>query len=207
MTPLLPARFLIRVAHPCLHVAKLPTSKSRIADLPEAARINNLADLEGLTNFADVRLAWNDGGLGVECTVVGKEQPPAGDSDKPRSSAGLSLWVDMRDSGARHRASPYCHQFHFLPAGGRQGKDDPWFGQAKINRALADAPLCKTSEVPFACEKLKNGYRLEAFLPASALTGWDPEQHPRLGFYYCVRDGELGEQFLSVNADFPYWDD
>ena len=77
----------------------------------------------------------------------------------------------------------------------------------KINRALADAPLCKTGDVPFRCENLKAGYRLEAFLPAAVLTGFDAAEHPRLGFYYALRDAELGEQFLSVNADFPYWDD
>jgi len=34
------------------------------------------------------------------------------------------------------------------------------------------------------------------------LNGFDPEQNPRLGFYYAVRDAELGEQVLSVGSDF-----
>ena len=67
--------------------------------------------------------------------------------------------------------------------------------------------MCDPGDVPFRCLKVKGGYRLEAFLPAAVLTGFDPEQHPRLGVYYAVRDGEKGDQFLAVNADFPVADD
>jgi hypothetical protein len=186
----------------------MPLAKGgRVVDLPEAAKLNNFAELDGLANFADVRLAWNDLGLGVQVTVIGKEQEPVADAERPRSGDGFTLWLDTRDSRASHRASRYCHQFHFLPTGGGPEKDEPWFGQTKISRALQDAPLCKTSDVPFRGESVKGGYRLEAFLPAAVLTGYDAEQHPRLGVYYAVRDAEHGEQFLSVNADFPYWDD
>ncbi len=48
---------------------------------------------------------------------------------------------------------------------------------------------------------------MEAFLPAAVLNGFDAEQNPRLGFYYVVKDTELGEQVLNVGADFPYWED
>jgi hypothetical protein len=44
-------------------------------------------------------------------------------------------------------------------------------------------------------------------LPAAVLHGYDPEQHPRLGFFYSIRDDELGEQVLSVGPEFPFWDD
>jgi hypothetical protein len=94
-----------------------------------------------------------------------------------------------------------------LPTGGGPDHDEPVFQQSKINRALQDAPLCGAGAVPFRCGHQKNGYWLEAFLPAAVLHGFDPEQNPRLGFYYAVRDAELGEQFLSVGADFPYWED
>ncbi len=204
---LLPPRFLLRVAHPCLFEAKMPMKGDRVVDLPAAARIDNFAKLDGVINFADLRLAWNELGLGVLCSVLQKEQEPAGDADRPRSSDGLTLWLDTRDARASHRASRTCHQFHFLPSGGGSDHSEPWFGQSKINRAQVDAPLCKAADVPFRCMRLKGGYRLEAFLPAAILAGYDPEQYPRLGFYYAVRDAEHGEEFLSVNADFPYWDD
>jgi hypothetical protein len=204
MTTLLPPRFLVRVAHACRYAPKMPLAKGRVVDLPDRCRIDNFAALDGARNFADLRLAWNETGLGVQLMVDGKKAPPTGDAERPRSSDGLSLWIDTRDSRTGHRASRTCHQFHLLPAA---ANGEPWFGQAKITRALADAPLCKAGDVPFRVERFQGGYRLEAFLTAGVLAGYDPEQFPRLGFYYAVRDAELGEEFLSVNADFPYWDD
>ena len=94
-----------------------------------------------------------------------------------------------------------------MPTGGGPDGDEPVFSQTKIPRALQDAPLAAPAEVPFRCERIKNGYILEAFLPAGVLNGFDPEQNPRLGFFYVVRDAEPGEQFLSLNADFPYGED
>ena len=93
------------------------------------------------------------------------------------------------------------------PAGGGADRDEPVFAQTKINRALQDAPLGNPGDVPFRAARVKGGYRLEAFLPAAALYGYDPEEHSRLGVYYAVRDQELGDQFLSVNWDFPFADD
>jgi hypothetical protein len=210
MPPIIPNRFLVRVCHPCPYVKDVPNDADdadHLVDLPESARLNNFADLDGLANFADVRLAWNDFGLAVQAQVKGKQQLPAGDAARPWASDGLMLWIDTRDARSGHRASRYCHQFHLLPAGGGADQDEPAFAQTKINRALQDAPLCNPADVPFRGMRVKGGYRVEAFLPAAVLTGFDPEQHPRLGVYYAVRDQELGDQFLSVNGDFPFADD
>jgi hypothetical protein len=119
----------------------------------------------------------------------------------------VTLWIDTRDARTSHRASRYCHQFHFLPAGSGPERDEPAVVQAKIHRALQDAPLSPASALPFRCERRRDGYRLEAFLPAAALHGYDPEQNPRLGFFYAIHDLELGDQVLSVNSDFPYQED
>jgi hypothetical protein len=210
MPPIVPNRFLVRVAHPCPYVKDVPRDADgddHLLDLPEAARLRNFADLDGLKNFADVRLAWNEFGLAVQAEVRGKEQPPVGDADKLRGCDGLSLWLDTRDARASHRASRFCHHFLFLAAGGGPDKDEPFVAQAKINRAQQDAPLANLADVPFRAHRTKGGYRLEVFLPAAALYGFDPQEHPRLGVYYVVRDQELGDQFLSVSWDFPFSDD
>ncbi len=55
-----------------------------------------------------------------------------------------------------------------------------------------------------AAEIEQDGYRLDVWIPAAALNGFDPDVNPYLGFYYCVRDSELGEQYLSVGRDFPF---
>ncbi len=77
----------------------------------------------------------------------------------------------------------------------------------KIHRALQDALLCSPSDVLLRSHRLKSGYRLEAFLPAAVLNGYDPDQNRRLGFFYAIRDAELGEQLLSAGAVFPYPED
>jgi hypothetical protein len=205
---LVPNRFLFRVAHPCRHVKAMPREDGdRLLDLPEACRVENFAAMEERSNFADVRLAWNELGLGLQVEVSGKEQLPQGDATRPRASDGVTLWVDTRDARTSHRASRYCHQFHFLPTGGGPERDQPAFAQTKINRALQDAPLASSGAVPFRSKHTKGGYVIEAFLPVTVLNGFDPEQNPRLGFYYAVRDGERGEQVLSVGSDFPYAED
>lgn len=208
MPALVPHRFLVRLAHPCRYVKAMPLTADddHVLDLPESATVHNLAELDGGRRFADVRLGWNEFGLGVQVTVTGKGEDPQGEADKPRSSDGLTLWIDTRDARGGHRASRYCHQFHLLPTGGGDSAE-PQFAQTKINRALQDAPLCNPAEVPFRGHRIKGGYRLEAFLSGAVLTGYDPEQHPRLGVYYHVRDAELGDQYLSVSADFPFADD
>ena len=52
-----------------------------------------------------------------------------------------------------------------------------------------------------------DGYMLEALIPAEALTGFDPAEHPRLGFTYAVLDRELGEQTFGVGSPMPYQED
>jgi hypothetical protein len=205
---LIPHRFLLRLAYPCRYVKGIPLEAGDdLLDLPEACRLDNFAGMDELRNFADVRLTWNEFGLGFQVQVRGKDQAPVGDASRPRGSDGVTLWIDTRDARSGHRATRYCHQFHFLPTGGGPDHDEPAFVQAKINRALQDAPVVPASAVPFRSAYTKGGYRIEAFLPAGVLNGFDPEQNPRMGLYYAIRDAELGEQVLSVGSEFPYWED
>jgi hypothetical protein len=204
---LLPYRFLVRVSYPCRYRKDMPREGDQLLDLPEECRIDNFAAADAQRNFADVRLAWNELGLGLQVEVRGKQELPQGDAARARGSDGVTVWLDTRDARTSHRASRYCHQFYALPTGGGPEHDEPVFGQAKINRALHDAPLCEAAAVPFRCRRTRGGFLAEVFLAAVVLNGFDPEQNPRLGFYYAVRDAELGDQVLSVGTDFPYWED
>ena len=49
----------------------------------------------------------------------------------------------------------------------------------------------------------KDGYVLRAAIPAISLTGFDPDEHRRLGFFYAVTDRELGGQMLALSAEYP----
>ncbi len=158
MPALVPHRFLVRLAHPCPFHKAMPLAKGdALLDLPESAKLSNFAELDGKSSFADLRLAWNEFGLGIQLTVAGKKQDPQGDAERPRSADGLSLWLDTRDARTSHRASRYCHQFHFLPIGGGPDKAEPAAGQTKINRALQDAALADGPTLPFRHHLLKGG--------------------------------------------------
>ena len=125
---LIPYRFLVRVKYSCPHVASMPDDDAEcLIDLPESARLDAFADIDAAPKFADVRLAWNQAGLGLQVEVRGKENPPIGDPDRLRQSDGLTLWIDTRSDRSGHRATRTCHQFHFLPAGG---------GTNEMNRCL-----------------------------------------------------------------------
>jgi hypothetical protein len=195
------------MTYPCRHLRAIPRKGDDLLGLPPECRLNNWSGMEGLRNFADVRLAWNELGLGLQVDVRGKEQEVTGHQTKLKASDGITLWIDTRDSRSAHRASRYCHQFHFLPVGGGTDGLEGYFAQARIHRALQDAPHCPPHVLMFHVKLTKGGYLLEAFMPAAALHGFDPEQSRRLGIYYVVRDNELGDQTLSVSSDFPYWED
>lgn len=205
---IVPYRFLTRMSHAVPFVRELPGADDEgLPELPVTGRLDSLSDIDGQKPFAEVRLAWNELGLAVCATVRGKDNLAIGDKDRPRQSDGISLWIDTRGDRSSHRATRTCHQFHLLAAGGGPNKDEPCVAQTKINRALQDAPLVSIADVPFNCERIKGGYRIEAFFTAAVLTGFDPEQYPRLGFFYCVRDFELGEQTPGVGSDFPFSED
>ena len=76
--------------------------------------------------------------------------------------------------------------------------------QLPITRARGDAPLADPKQILTAVETITDGYRLEVWLSAEVLSGYDPAASSRLGFYYAVRDSELGDQFLSVGPEFPF---
>jgi hypothetical protein len=52
-----------------------------------------------------------------------------------------------------------------------------------------------------------NGYRLAAVIPGAALTGWDTQEHRKLGFFWAVSDRELGWQTFSLGPELPIAED
>src|SRR5438094_4057491 len=156
---IIPHRFLFRVAYPCRHVKAMPRAKGdSLLDLADESRIDNFAAMDEERNFAEVALAWNEQGIGVQVEVKGKSEPPRGDASRPRSSDGVTLWLDTRDARTSHRASRYCHQFHLLPTGGSPDRDEPVFVQTAIHRALQDAPLAGPNAVVVKAHSKKSGY-------------------------------------------------
>lgn len=205
---LIPPSFLFRLCYPCIHVPGFPKkSGDDLLALPDKCVLLEAMRLTEKTGFAEVRTAWNEYGMGFEVRVHGKDRPIRAEAGKHRSSDGISLWLDTRSTRESHRASRHCHHFYFLAGGAGDDGETPNAGQTKIHRALADAPLCNPEKLLVRKHPIKGGYRLEGFIPVDALNGFDVELNRQFGFFYVVRDSELGEQSLSLGPEFPYAED
>jgi hypothetical protein len=203
--PLLPTRFLFRFAASCLYDAGLGAQAPR--ELAPEYRLPSLGELEGQRTFADVRAAWSEAGLGFSVRVEGKRHPNWCREGKLEDSDALQVWIDTRDTHNIHRASRFCHRFIFLPGGGGRNYEEPVADQLLVDRARENANPIRPGQLRVANEKRVGGYVLSAFIPAAALTGLNPADHPRLGFTYFVFDRELGQQYFSLGSEFPFASD
>jgi hypothetical protein len=202
---LIAPRFLFRFSVPLGYRKKLWTD-SGIALEPKY-QLLPLGELDEERQIADLRMAWNEDGIGFTLRVEGKRQPPWCRDTRLEDSDGLQLWIDTRDTHTIHRASRYCHRFAFLPGGGGRKYDQPVADQLIINRARENARPVQMRELQVRGEKRTNGYVLEGFIPTVSLGGYDPAEQPRLGFTYAITDRELGVQTFSAGQGFPYQED
>jgi hypothetical protein len=202
---LLPHRFLFRFAVPCL--AREPLWSAHGPGLEEKYRLINLAELEPVAAPADFRAAWSPTGLAFSVQVRGKRQPPWCRGSRPEDSDGVRLWIDTRDVHNVHRAGRFCHGFLFLPTGAGSRLASAMAQGLPINRAREQPRPIRDGLLQVQAEKRADGYALQAFIPAEALTGFDPQEHPRLGFNYAIIDRELGVETFSAGPPLPYDED
>jgi hypothetical protein len=202
---LLPTRFLFRFSADCLHREKLGTAAP--AELPAEHRLPTLGEIEGERPIADVRAAWSEAGLAFSVRVEGKRQPGWCRETKLEDSDGVQLWIDTRATHNIHRASRFCHRFIFLPAGAGRNFAEPVADQLLVDRARENANPVRPGQLRVASEKRVDGYVMSLFIPAAALTGYNPADHPRLGFAYFLLDRELGQQHFAVGGEFPFASD
>lgn len=202
MQRVLPSAFLFRLS---ISVPQVDSAGPELPlDPPEDGRLPFPGTLDDRQEFAVLKLAWNARGIGVSVEISGKRRPPHCDPRQPTESDGLQLWLDTRDTHNIHRASRFCHHFCILPTGTGRKKQRPAAVQLPIARAKEDAPLVESAGIPIFAELRSDGYRLDTWIAAEALHGFDPEAVPRLGFFYLLRDSELGDQTLTVGEEFPY---
>lgn len=208
MSSLVPTPFLFRYSLPAQQVKGLPKrAKTSLLALPESCSLPDLRQIDDEDHFGDVRVGWNAKGIGVSALVTGRTAPLACDSKRPAESDGLQIWIDTRNTQNIHRASRFCHHFCFLPASKNGKPERPFATQLEIARAREETKLADGKSLSVLVNAKKGGYLLEAWIPAKCLTGFDPEATPRLGFYYYLRDSELGDQFLTVGDEFPFAND
>ena len=207
---LIPQAFWFRLAVPCRRVEGVPkvSDTGPLLDLPESCLVVPTVELEGREPWSAVRVAWNPGGLAIQVDVTGKQAKIHYDPYLADASDGVQLWVDTRDTRDVHRATRFCHRFSAVLVPDRAKKTvGVQFAQKPIHRAQADAPLADPSSIRARAKATKDGWRLELFLAAEALNGFDPDTNRRLGLAYQVTDPDRGDEFLTVGRDFPIGED
>jgi hypothetical protein len=202
---LLPQRFLFRFSAPCHY--RDPLWKANGARLEEKHRLIHLAELEDGPAMAEVYAAWSEAGLVFAVSVGKKKQPVWCRASRPEDSDGLQVWIDTRDVHNVHRAGRFCHRFIFLPSGGGRQLGEAFGQSLPINRAREPSRPIAAGLLQARSQIRPGGYRVECFVPAAAMMGFEPGEHPRLGFTYAVIDRELGEQTFSVGRPMPYDED
>jgi len=210
MTEVIPHPFLFRFSLPVRRSDSLPRRGKRLFDLSADFALPDLSELRGVRPFGELRAAWNDDGLAFSVLVHGKKHAPAAEERTPTMPDGLQLWIDTRNTQSIHRASRYCHHFCFAPTGGGRDGEQPFGIQLPIAQARELTPLAAKGSLLVNAEILSDRYRLDAWLGREQLQGFDPAADreagtpTKLGFFYEIRDSELGDQTLTVDASFPF---
>ncbi len=208
MNQIIPPSFAFRFAFPVPLVTEIPRRGKRLLKLGDEHRLFRPGtDFSEEQSPVSVSAAWNENGLGFAVEVHGKQHPPVSNPDRPDETDGFQLWIHTRRARTIHRANRLCHQFCVLPNGSGGDGLTPMVRQLPVPRAGEDAPLFPPESFRATTETLKDGYRLEFWLPAETLNGFDPEDSPQIGFFWLLRDSELGEVSLTVDSAFPYVSD
>lgn len=198
---MIPGRFLFRFTLSCLHRDPLWTDLRQAWD--EAYLLPDLGALEGRAFPADVYAAWGKEGLAFRFQVRDKKQEPWCRPTRIEESDGIQVWIDTRDVRNVHRASRFCHRFAFLPTDGTAAHR-PIAEWLSIHRSKEQPAPVHIEELKIASAVVPDGYVLQVLVPAHALTGFDPEEHPVLGLNYAIRDRELGMHTLGPGSPFPF---
>jgi hypothetical protein len=208
LSAVIPPRFLFHWSWPVKRWDSVPAPQGQLLTLPEEFRMTALGDVDGMPSFVELRLAWNDAGLGLSFEIRDKQEPVFGSPLSPATSDGVTIWLDTRPTRAVQRVTRFCRQFRGLPAGSGPRRDQPTVTASSAgdtNGQRSRAASAKGDEPVRVWSELRDdGYLLELWLPAEALPGYDPDSHRQLGFFYAVQDRELGDETLTVSREFPF---
>ncbi len=204
MNALVPNRLLFNFEFPLHYLCNAPALDGRASAWSDEFLLPTLGEIDGRKEFADVWAGWNESGLYIACRVTGRKSALRCDPRSFWTGDNLRLCTDMRDARSAKRATRFCRQFYFLPTGGGPRKDQPVAGVNPFQRAKEPAPRIDAQRLLVASRITRDGYTLEAHVPAECLSGFDPAEHPRIGFYYILEDMDLGQQYLTIGDDL-YW--
>lgn len=207
--PVLPKRFLFRFRVPCRYTSQSWTVKG--LSLDETYRIPSFCELESGDVAAgsppqgsfDLRVAWSEKGLFFSVDIFGKRKPLWSRVTQPDESDGVQICLDTRNIKDTHRATRFCHRLVFLPMQSAQGKPHPFVAWLPIHRAQAHPNPVDIEFIKAVSSLKSDGYRMNIFIPATALTGYNPKEHTEVGFHFTLADKEFGNQHVFVQEPLP----
>lgn len=179
----------------------MPDPARGLSGWRDAERLPPACQLDGVRSFAEAWGCWNEEGLAFAFRITGRSTPALSDERDPEGSDGVQLLTDMRDARTNRRGTRFCQRFYFLPSGSSVDPKRPCAGVLHLAMARAEKPVGPGGQLVCAVAPRKDGYDLLALLSRAALIGFDPAEHPRIGFTYMVTDRELGRQGFSVGTD------
>lgn len=202
----IPNRLYFTYSFPCQYLRKTPNIDGDLGDLEPEFLVPDLGFLEDIPKVSDVYMAWNEQGLyfGVE---VKKKRQVRSSFARHWTGDSFQIWLDTRDVKTARRAGRHCHQFNCLPTGGGPNGDLPIVKPTQIDRSKEKWNVPLPEDIPVASRITSSGYTLEVALPADILSGYDPEEFPRLGFTYYLNNSEWPSQWWSADRDLRVYID
>jgi hypothetical protein len=200
---LIPTTFLFHYQVSVRRVAELPRRAGPPLSLGPECRLPWLICDPETVPFADVRVAWNEQGLGLQVEVAGRTVPINHRSLQQSNPPAIDVWVDTRPTPDSHRAGRYCTQWRLHPQREPGSRRQPIVEAVAIARAREEASAAKAESVLIDVEMTDGGYRLEAWFARESLPGFDPEASAKLGFFYRIEEPELGTQIPWEAGGFP----
>lgn len=204
MIEALPRRGFLRFELPVRYRGPTLRVDGNLAKWRDEHRLPALIELEDRPPFADVYTAWNEDWFYAAFDVPNKRGQPLCDVAQWWKLDGLRLCIDTRDARDNKRATRFCHFFYLLPTGGGPDRSQPLVGVHRMSRAKEPPPEVDVAQIQIAAIVTRRGYALETAIPARCLNGWNPAEHPRLGFFYKVKDTTIGSQHLTVDDELGW---
>ena len=186
-------------------------------DLNQSHQLPHFAALAGYASRATAWAGWALDGMYFKMRITGKCSPPRFYGNTGGVSDGLRVWIDTRSSPGIHRATRFCHCFHFFP-GQPEDVDSSFDETDEVSRqprgVLDTIPRARETPAAIESEKIivsshfeKDGYTLWSHVPASCLTGYAPDQFDVISLFVEVVDFELGTQSISLGPELRYVED
>jgi len=194
--------FLYRFCFPCQYVPAGVTVLDETYRLPNVDRLEDSGLRSGLP--FDFRIGWNESGLLFSLTVSEKKQSVWCRTTQPDESDGIQICLDTRDIKDIHRASRFCHRLLFMPLGRGQDQAQPTAVWLPIHRAREHPSPIDLLQIRMQSKVASTGYGLNVILPGKVLTGFEPTEHPNLGFHFVVMDREYGNSYFLVAPPLPH---